>query len=134
MKCWGQNLMGQVGDGTTVQKNSPTDVIGLTTAAGLSIAQNHGCALLSDGTAQCWGMNNVGQLGDGTTDNRWSPVALLGPGTTTPWTGLRDLGAGGAHTCVVAEDHAVLCWGMNNYGQLGIGSNSDAPEPVRVSW
>ncbi len=133
-KCWGQNLMGQVGDGTNAQKNAPVDVLGLTTAAQLSIAPNHGCALLTDGTARCWGLNNVGQLGDGTTDNRWSPVTLFAPSTRNAWTGLRDLGAGGAHTCVVAEDHAVLCWGMNNYGQLGDGTNSDAPEPVRVSW
>ena len=133
-KCWGQNLSGQVGDGTTVQKTSPVDVLGLTTAAQLMIAPNHGCALLSDATARCWGLNNVGQLGDGSTTNSSSPVTVLAPGATTAWTGLKDIGAGGAHTCVVAGDDSVRCWGMNNYGQLGDGNTSNAAQPVNVIW
>ncbi len=133
-KCWGQNNVGQLGDGTHDQRTSPVDVLGLTHAAQLMIAPNHGCALLSDGTARCWGLNNVGQLGDGTIDTRTSPVTLLAPGATTAWTGLQDLGAGGAHTCVVAADDSMQCWGMNNYGQLGDGNTTNAAQPVRVGW
>lgn len=133
-KCWGQNLFGQVGDGTTVQKNAPTDVLGLTQAAHLSIAQNHGCALLLDGRAACWGFNNFGQLGDGTLASSPTPVIVRVPGGMDEWMGLRGISAGGAHTCAADPAHAVHCWGMNNYGQLGDGSTVTSTVPVPVRW
>ncbi len=133
-KCWGQNLFGQVGDGTTAQKNAPADVIGLANAAHLSIAQNHGCALLADGRAACWGFNNVGQLGDGTLATRQTPVIVRVAGGMDEWTGLRAIGAGGAHTCLSDSAHAVHCWGMNNYGQLGEGTTTTSTVPVPVRW
>ncbi len=134
VKCWGQNLFGQVGDGTTVQKNAPTDVLGLTRAAHLSIAQNHGCALLQDGRAACWGFNNFGQLGDGTLVSSPTPVIVRVPGGMDEWMGLRGISAGGAHTCAADSAHAVHCWGMNNYGQLGDGSTVTSTVPVPVRW
>jgi alpha-tubulin suppressor-like RCC1 family protein len=73
-KCWGQNLSGQVGDGTfqfaiaCCSVDPPVDVIGLT--SGVARITTHGaisCALTTDGAVKCWGTNNLGQLGNGTT-------------------------------------------------------------------
>ena len=36
------------------------------------------------------------------------------------------------HTCAIAEDHTLWCWGKNNSGQLGIGSNENKNMPTQV--
>ncbi len=76
--CWGFNDQGQVGDGTTINRNSaaqvsmPAGVIFASMSPGLYFS----CALTPTGAAYCWGDNRQGQLGDGTTSNRSSPVAV----------------------------------------------------------
>jgi alpha-tubulin suppressor-like RCC1 family protein len=37
------------------------------------------------------------------------------------------------YTCAVTSGGCLLCWGRNNYGQLGIGSAADQLSPVAVS-
>jgi alpha-tubulin suppressor-like RCC1 family protein len=41
--------------------------------------------------------------------------------------------AGGAHTCAIAADRRVLCWGANEHGQLGDGGTADRGTPVAVA-
>jgi len=72
-KCWGQNLSGEVGDGTfqfaiaCCSVDPPVDVIGLTSGvAQISVSGRLSCALTTSGGVKCWGRNNVGQLGNGT--------------------------------------------------------------------
>jgi alpha-tubulin suppressor-like RCC1 family protein len=77
--CWGNNTSGQLGDGTTVDQETPVAVVGLaspavTASAGLS----HTCAVLSDGGVRCWGSNLYGRLGDGTTDQSSVPRSVVG--------------------------------------------------------
>ena len=40
---------------------------------------------------------------------------------------------GDDHSCALLDDGKVMCWGKNNYGQLGDGSNTDRSSPVEVS-
>jgi len=47
--------------------------------------------------------------------------------------GATAIASGGAHACAVTADRTVVCWGDNRYGQLGDGSTTDAPSPVKVS-
>lgn len=76
--CWGQNLHGQLGDGTTEEAALPVRVAGglrfVTLAAGGATT----CGFTEDGSEYCWGMNQAGQLGDGTRVNRSSPVRVGG--------------------------------------------------------
>lgn len=76
--CWGQNLHGQLGDGTTEEAALPVRVAGghrfVTLAAGGAMT----CGFTEDGSEYCWGMNQAGQLGDGTRVNRSSPVRVGG--------------------------------------------------------
>jgi len=66
-RCWGNNSLGQLGDGTRTPGSTPTPVSGLAKAIAISANFNHTCALIADGTGKCWGFNDSDQLGDGTT-------------------------------------------------------------------
>ena len=68
VKCWGFNAGGQIGDGTTDDRLTPTDVSGLTGVVAIATGWSHACAALSSGAVKCWGANVFGQLGDGTTE------------------------------------------------------------------
>ena len=80
VKCWGENIYGQLGNGTTTPQTSttPVDVSGITTATSIALGHAHACALLTDGAVMCWGYNDKGQLGDGTSETQRSePVFAL---------------------------------------------------------
>ena len=67
VKCWGGNLMGAVGDGSTKNRKTPVLVSNLTNVNQISAGQGHMCALLNDSTVKCWGENSDKQLGVSTT-------------------------------------------------------------------
>ena len=81
VKCWGSNYLGELGDGTTTRRLTPSAVSGL--AAGVAAiaagGEAHSCALTRAGGVKCWGYNGYGQLGDGTTADRHSPVDVSRP-------------------------------------------------------
>jgi len=80
------------------------------------------------GAAYCWGANGEGALGDGTTTQRTSPVAVTG-GLT-----FASVSAGGnGFTCGRTTTGAGYCWGLNNVGQLGDGTNTNRVAPVAVN-
>ncbi len=126
MRCWGRNVNGQLGDGTTTQRNTPTTVIGLGgTATAIAATSLHTCALMSDGTMRCWGRNSNGQLGDGTTTQRNTPTTVIGLGGTAA-----SISMGTDHTFAVMSDGTVKCWGRNDSGQLGDGTTTRRTTPV----
>jgi alpha-tubulin suppressor-like RCC1 family protein len=118
VECWGDNIFGELGDGTTTGRASPTVVTGVGGAVSVSAGAAHTCAVLATGGVECWGDNSFGELGDGTTTNRSSPVAVAGITNATA------VSAGFNFTCAVLTTGAVDCWGSNAAGQLGIGSNT----------
>jgi len=125
--CWGLNGNGQLGDGTTVERRTPVAVRGLAGIGAVDAGGLHTCALTRAGAVMCWGFNQFGQLGDGTTVERHSPVAVKGLVS-----GVRQIAAGGLHTCAVTRARTVECWGFGKNGQLGNGStrNRLVPTPV----
>ena len=76
--CWGRNLHGQVGDGTTQDRPAPTRVEGSTRFTEVASLGSHTCGRTAGGEVHCWGYNLEGQLGDGSRQNRLSPVPVVG--------------------------------------------------------
>ena len=129
VQCWGYNGYGQIGDGTTVQRNTPTLVNSLAgPVSALTAGGNHNCALISDGTMQCWGYNWNGQIGDGTITNRKTPTSV-----TTLSGIVTSITAGGNHTCALISDGTMQCWGSNTSGQLGDGTTTNRATPNLVT-
>ncbi len=96
-------------------------------ATAISVATDHACALLSNGTVKCWGANDHGQLGDGSRRRSLSAVAVHG------LTDAKAIAAGWDATCAVLSGGTVECWGDNRNGELGDGTKITRPLPVPVS-
>lgn len=107
VKCWGKNLLGQLGDGSTSNRSTPVAVVGLGSGvASVHTGGDHSCALGADGTLRCWGYNGYGQLGTGNTSNQPTPVLVpVGNGNTAIATGY-------SNTCALSSAGAVRCWGV----------------------
>lgn len=87
----------------------------------------HTCAVLANGSVQCWGSNRYGGLGVG--DSRELSTV---PVTVRGITNAQTVVAGGSASCAVLTGGALMCWGYNNQGQLGVGSIVDMAAPVVV--
>jgi len=88
LQCWGSNLNGQIGDGTTTDRHTPVDVDGFESGtAAVSGGYYHTCALTGTGAARCWGRGNSAQLGNGTTADSDTPVDVLALLASVPATG-----------------------------------------------
>ncbi len=121
MFCWGANAGGQLGDGTTVQKNAPVPVValqGLSYVTDLTRSDTHSCARLSDGTMRCWGNNATGQCGEAASPATSEMVVISGIASVL------ETHVGGSHTCALLSGGALRCWGKNTSGQLGNGSTN----------
>lgn len=116
VKCWGENIYGQVGAGDNVNKLIPTDVVGL--SSGISAIANGyytSCGITTTGQLKCWGSlvgSNV-------------PV-----NNDTFINGVIEVGLGNGHTCVMITGGGVRCWGSNNYGQVGNGTTDYQFSPI----
>jgi alpha-tubulin suppressor-like RCC1 family protein len=140
VKCWGDNEVGELGDGTSTGPDlcngyacslTPVSVSGLAGVEAISANLITTCALLSGGTVECWGYNQDGELGTGVSTG--PDTCLLGTGmeacSTTPvavsgLSGVTAISAGILSACALLSVGTVECWGDNTLGELGIGTST----------
>ena len=127
---WGNNLFGELGDGTTTDRWAPVRSAPGRGYVAINAGKDFTCALLPSGGADCFGQNNWGQLGDGTlATSRPTPAPVETNGSV-----YTALACGDSHACSLLADGGAACWGMNSYGNLGIGDAAKKYNlvPVRV--
>lgn len=116
VRCWGDNSIAMLGNGTTTSASSPVSVTGISSAVSIGAGAFHTCARLADATLKCWGDNSNGQLGPGSLVQSTTPVAVV---TSTASSSATSVSAGSVHNCALFSDSTVGCWGWNGDGQLG---------------
>jgi alpha-tubulin suppressor-like RCC1 family protein len=124
--AWGSNSLGQIGDGTTIDRSSPVQIGFDTNWKTVGTGSGYTVALKNDGTLWTWGSNFHGQLGDGTTTQRSIPAQV---GSSIQW---KSAAAGLLHTVAVATDGTLWAWGWNDEGQLGDGTTMQRTTPVQI--
>jgi uncharacterized repeat protein (TIGR01451 family) len=123
--AWGENLSGQLGNGTRNNTPTPTQVSGLSNVVSAAASNGFTLASLSDGTVWAWGFNGYGQLGDGTITERLLPVQVSG------LTNVIAVAAGSFHSVALKSDGTVWTWGSGY--TLGNNTTANSNTPVQVS-
>ena len=116
----GENYNGQLGDGKSVNKKTPSKIGTGYTAIAAGFCHN---LFLKGNVLYSSGYNEDGQLGNGTRKNSLSQVKI--------GTGYTAIAAGGFHSLAL-KGNALYAWGSNYYGQLGDGTNTDRTKPVLI--
>ncbi len=130
--CWGSDYSGQLGDGgSTAFRRTMAAVQGLDGATKVTAGGLHTCAIRGTGEVVCWGDNVVGQVG-----NEGVPIGLHGhtpvPVGVPGLVDATDVSAGTGHTCAIRTGGQVVCWGDNEYGQLG--PEEHGPGKFSATW
>ena len=142
--AWGENLYGDLGNGTTtgsltpVAVSMPPGVTFTAISAGDQGLTSDSLALDSTGHAWAWGANDSGELGNATTTG---PDMCSGhPCSTTPvevsmplGVTFTDIAAGALISVALDSTGHAWAWGFNGDGELGNGTTTDSSIPVQVS-
>lgn len=123
---WGNNEKGQLGNGTTIDKNLPQQIGTDNDWVYISCGQFSTFALKTNGTLWACGDNLNGQLGDGTNINKHNLIQI---GTNTNW---KSIEAGWYHTLGLKTDGSIWGWGKNVFGQVGDNTVVDKNIPTQI--
>jgi len=120
--------MGELGDNSSASSPIPVQVLGLTSGVTTISAgsSEHACAIV-DGGVQCWGYNSNGQLGNNDSMTV-SEVPVQAQGLTS---GASAIATGAMHSCALVSG-SLLCWGYNNYGEIGDYTTQDSHIPIQA--
>ncbi|MEK9695151.1 MAG: hypothetical protein VW270_05260 [Candidatus Poseidoniales archaeon] len=124
--CWGNNTVGQLGDGTTTSRDYPVQVQNITDALEVYVGNGIACATVNKRLdLKCWGNY---YLGDGSSTASSTPVTVT---ETNGWGAdytFDDVAVGQSSICAYnLANNEAFCWGNNGEGQLGLG-NTLTPE------
>ncbi|MDZ4289316.1 MAG: cadherin-like beta sandwich domain-containing protein, partial [Prosthecobacter sp.] len=137
--AWGDNGIGQLGNSSTTDSETPvavnmTGVLAGKTIVSMASGGSHSLAVCMDGTVAVWGGNENGQLGNNSSTESSVPVAVNTAGVLVGKMVIA-VAAGYQHSVALCSDGTLAAWGDNFEGQLGDNKNS-APQslvPVAVT-
>lgn len=124
---WGDNTVGQYGNGTCNEDHVPGLVTAFTNIIAIASGGDHNMVLKSNGTVWACGANGFGQLGNGTNSFSLIPVQV------SALTGIVAIAGGEHHSMALKNDGTIWDWGNNVNGQLGNGNNTSSNVPVQVT-
>jgi alpha-tubulin suppressor-like RCC1 family protein len=130
--CWGANDVGQLGTGSTMLNDPVPQLIPLAMVTDVGAGARHGCASLQSGNVWCWGANDTGQIGPGAGPTGSSmPVPAVDKGNQQ----VKAIAVAGglSHTCAIAPDHTLWCWGSDVDGELGDGAMAATNTSVQAA-
>lgn len=130
--CWGSNAEGQLGSGSFGGQQDVPVQSGVLTGWGsvTTIGTGSTCGIRADESLWCWGDGQDGALASGNTTDQSSPQEVTSPSVQWQYVA----GGMGSHACAIDSTESLWCWGLNDYGQVGIGvAGADELEPVAVT-
>ena len=124
---WGDNTYGQLGNGTVKTSDEPVEVTFPegTLITQIAAGENHNVALDSNGNVWTWGRNNNYQIGN-TRANQYTPYKV----SNLPK--VIKISARNNNTMVITENNELYAWGLNAYGDLGLGTYTNKVLPKKV--
>lgn len=156
LKCWGDNSYGQLGDGTTTNRTTPTVIDPGVSYASVFILNSEGhpvgggisqygtpsnfrgystYAITSSGVLKAWGYNAKGELGDGTTIQRSSPVVIDAGTSYKTVTAQENFFFDAFLGCGITAADQLKCWGNGRTAfrnNVGDGTEIARPTPVVI--
>ena len=129
--AWGKNNdfgspIGQLGDNTDIDRQTPVAVCGGLTFSQVSAGENFSLGMTTTGIIYAWGDNTSGQLGDNTIVNKSTPIAVCGGLTFS------QISAGNTHSIGLTTTGIVYAWGSNGAGQLGDNTIVSKRTPIAI--
>lgn len=127
LRCWGDGDYGKLGYGNTADvgaSDTPASVGDVNVGGNVrevAVGSAHTCALLTGGAVRCWGRAESGQLGYGSTEMIGDNEAPASAGNVDVGGTVKQITAGGSHTCALLTSGTVRCWGSGEHGALGYG-------------
>lgn len=137
--CWGSNVRGELGNGTTISSSTPTLVAGNLAFASVSAGYSQTCGVTISGKGYCWGYSYIFTDSSGVScsypsvnglQQCRSPVRIPDGVISTP---IASVTAGYLYSCVMSSIlGTVYCWGTNHEGELGVGDTLNAAADPRL--
>ncbi len=124
---WGENSDGQLGDGTSTNRNTPQKIKGLSGIIKIACGEFHAIALKKDGTVWTWGSNVSGQLGNSAVQRDTKVPAVV--------KGLKDIvsvAGGSKQSFALSKDGTLWGWGRNYEGQLALNNVDYTSRPTVI--
>ena len=128
--CYGRASQGEMGDGSNAETPNQMRWPNLPqgkTAISIDSGYGHVCAMMDDSSVYCWGDSGNGQIGNGYTGYVSTPTEILNSSYQVVGISLDY-----ASSCAWLKNGSALCWGLNNYGHLGIGNTTQMNYPAYV--
>jgi alpha-tubulin suppressor-like RCC1 family protein len=126
--CWGDNGAGQLGNDSKKESPNPLPISGLSGVVSVAVGREAACALTTSGAVLCWGDNTYGELGNDSFASSSKPVQVQGLSS-----GVVAISVGIDDACAVLAAGTIECWGNNQNGELGNGTQNLTQVPVPVS-